>query len=230
MNLSSIAQSLPAARDPITLGKALAAARKACGLTQQELSARTGIAYSTLTKIERGAIKQPNVFAVFQITQATGVSLEDFLKDQVSQKTTLRRAPRRQTRASSATSVKFVYFDLHGVLTTSFSNTLHLVAAQLKTSHSKVRQLLSFYDTSLCKGEMSIEDLNNVCKKMFNAPSFDYNKCRDAALRSLKRGHKAVQMVAKHLPVGLLTNTFPGACSSYAGSKPALWQISSYCR
>ena len=43
-----------ASATPVSLGKAIAEARRACDLTQQELCAQTGIAYSTLTKIERG--------------------------------------------------------------------------------------------------------------------------------------------------------------------------------
>ena len=48
--------------ETINLGKVLATARRKCALTQQQLCSQTGIAYSTLTKIERGAIKKPNVF------------------------------------------------------------------------------------------------------------------------------------------------------------------------
>jgi transcriptional regulator with XRE-family HTH domain len=41
------------------LGKRLQAARQKAGLTQQTLCQKAGLSYSTLAKIERGAIKSP---------------------------------------------------------------------------------------------------------------------------------------------------------------------------
>ena len=56
------------------LGQAIAAARKAAGLTQQDLCVKAQLSYSTLAKIERGAIKTPSVFTVAAIAEATGTT------------------------------------------------------------------------------------------------------------------------------------------------------------
>jgi len=61
------------------LGKRLQLARKRAGMTQQELCQKAGLSYSTLAKIERGAIRSPSVFTVAAIAQATGTSVEDLL-------------------------------------------------------------------------------------------------------------------------------------------------------
>ncbi len=44
------------------LGLQLQAARRRCGFTQQQLCQKSGLSYSTLAKIERGAIKSPSIF------------------------------------------------------------------------------------------------------------------------------------------------------------------------
>jgi transcriptional regulator with XRE-family HTH domain len=61
------------------LGRRLADARRKAGLTQQELCQKAGLSYSTLAKIERGAIKSPSVFTVAAIAAATGVPLDQML-------------------------------------------------------------------------------------------------------------------------------------------------------
>jgi len=45
--------------DEKALGQRLQKARQNAGLTQQELCQKAGLSYSTLAKIERGAIKAP---------------------------------------------------------------------------------------------------------------------------------------------------------------------------
>ena len=65
--------------DEQALGKRLQLARKRAGLTQQQLCQKAGLSYSTLAKIERGAIRSPSVFTVAAIAQATGTPQEDLL-------------------------------------------------------------------------------------------------------------------------------------------------------
>ena len=61
------------------LGKRLQQMRQAANYTQQELCARANISYSTLAKIERGAIKAPSIFTVQGIAEALGVGLDQLL-------------------------------------------------------------------------------------------------------------------------------------------------------
>ena len=60
----------------LILAQAIAAARKAAGFTQQELCNTANLSYSTLAKIERGAIKTPSVFTVATIAAVTGTTVE----------------------------------------------------------------------------------------------------------------------------------------------------------
>ena len=61
--------------DEERLGKRLQTARQAAGMTQQVLCQRANLSYSTLTKIERGAIKSPSIFTIQSIANVLGVSL-----------------------------------------------------------------------------------------------------------------------------------------------------------
>ncbi len=61
------------------LGQRLQKARKAAGLTQQELCQKAGLSYSTLAKIERGAIKSPSIFTIQSIAGVINTSLDVLL-------------------------------------------------------------------------------------------------------------------------------------------------------
>ena len=52
--------------------------RKANKLTQEQLASKSGVPYTTLIKIESGAIKNPSVQAISSIASALGASLDDF--------------------------------------------------------------------------------------------------------------------------------------------------------
>lgn len=63
----------------LALGKHIQKTRKARGLTQQELCDLSGISYSTLIKIERGAIASPSVFTVLAISKTLQVNIDSLL-------------------------------------------------------------------------------------------------------------------------------------------------------
>ena len=67
--------------DEVGLGKLLQGARKKAGLTQQELCQKAGLSYSTLAKIERGAIKAPSIFTIQSIAGALNTNLNDLMGD-----------------------------------------------------------------------------------------------------------------------------------------------------
>src|SRR3989338_2387555 len=99
--------------DEQALGKRLQLARKRAGLTQQELCQKAGLSYSTLAKIERGAIRAPSVFTVASIASATGTALENLLD--LKSKNAAPPAP-SDAKKRSKTGIRFVYFDINGTL------------------------------------------------------------------------------------------------------------------
>jgi transcriptional regulator with XRE-family HTH domain len=54
--------------------------RNKLGLSQEDFAQKSGVKYTTLTKIESSVIKKPSVMVMDQIAKALGVSIEDLIK------------------------------------------------------------------------------------------------------------------------------------------------------
>src|ERR1044072_4500100 len=102
------------------LGRRLQAARMRSGLTQQALCQQAGLSYSTLTKIERGAIKSPSIFTIQSIATALGVSLDELLEHTTAGGT---------KKIRSKSGVSFVYFDINGCLVRFYHRAFTRLAA-----------------------------------------------------------------------------------------------------
>lgn len=48
-------------------------------LSQEDFAQKSGVKYTTLTKIETGVIKNPSVAIMAKIAKAFGISIEDLL-------------------------------------------------------------------------------------------------------------------------------------------------------
>ncbi len=62
------------------IGENIKKRRTKLGLSQEDFSQKSGVKYTTLTKIESRVIKTPSVLMVEKIAKALGVSIEDLLK------------------------------------------------------------------------------------------------------------------------------------------------------
>lgn len=63
----------------ITIGKNIKKLRNKLGLSQEEFAQKSGVKYTTLTKIESSVIKKPSVMVMDQIAKALGVPIEDLI-------------------------------------------------------------------------------------------------------------------------------------------------------
>ena len=50
------------------------------GLSQEDFAQKSGVKYTTLTKIESGVIKTPSVLMVEKIAKALDVSIEELIR------------------------------------------------------------------------------------------------------------------------------------------------------
>ena len=62
------------------IGENIKKHRTKLGLSQEDFAQKSGVKYTTLTKIESGVIKTPSVVMVGKIAKALGVAIEDLLK------------------------------------------------------------------------------------------------------------------------------------------------------
>jgi HAD superfamily hydrolase (TIGR01509 family) len=190
--------------DEQALGKKLQDARRKAGLTQQELCQKASLSYSTLAKIERGAIKSPSVFTVAAIAKATGVSLEELLDVHAVQKTA--ETPKKH----SLNGVSFVYIDLNGVLVRFFHRAFSQIAGEAGVGADIVETLFWRHNDAACRGELSLRDFNNIFAGELGMPEFDWKKYYMASVDPMPHINELVSWIAGHYKVGIMTNSMPG--------------------
>ena len=64
----------------INIGKNVKKHRTKAGLSQEDFAKKSGVKYTTLTKIESNVIKKPSVLVMAKIAKALDVSIEDLIK------------------------------------------------------------------------------------------------------------------------------------------------------
>ena len=62
------------------IGENIKKLRTKLGLSQEDFAQKSGVKYTTLTKIESGVIKTPSVLMVEKIAKALSVSIEELIK------------------------------------------------------------------------------------------------------------------------------------------------------
>lgn len=186
------------------LGVRLQTARREAGLTQQELCQKSGLSYSTLAKIERGAIKSPSIFTIQQIAEALNTTVDILLGDLKSSGSAKKR---------SKSGVTFVYFDINGCLVRSTYRAFTAVATDIGVSSDLVESAYWHYNAKVCRGDMSLEELNKALAKSFGLEAFDWQPYYMDTLEVVKEATEAVKWAAQHYRVGLLSNIMPGFIS-----------------
>jgi HAD superfamily hydrolase (TIGR01509 family) len=184
------------------LGQRLQQKRKAAGLTQQDLCHTAGLSYSTLAKIERGAIRAPSIFTIQNIAAALHLSLDELMGVAV-----VKQAATKQVAQNGA---RFVYFDVNGCLVRFFNGAFVQLAANAHVRADEVENLFWHYNDDVCRGEMSLHDFNNSMAKALNITSVDWMEYYMESVEPVMAMHQMVEWAAERYRVGLITNIMPG--------------------
>jgi len=64
----------------INIGENVKKYRGKLRLSQEDFAKKSGVKYTTLTKIESNVIKKPSVLIMAKLAKALGVSIEDLIK------------------------------------------------------------------------------------------------------------------------------------------------------
>jgi len=64
----------------INIGENIKKHRTKQGLSQEDFAKKSGVKYTTLTKIESNVIKKPSVLVMAKIAKALGVNIEELIK------------------------------------------------------------------------------------------------------------------------------------------------------
>ncbi len=189
--------------DEVGLGKLLQDARKAAGLTQQELCQKAGLSYSTLAKIERGAIKAPSIFTIQSIASALNTDLNQLMGDFGPNRTT---APKQRSKSG----VRFVYFDINGCLVRFFHRAFTQMAEDTGAPADQIETTFWHYNDAVCSGDMTLAEFNQVLSDTLNHPGIDWAAYYLDAIDPIKEMRDTVTWAAEHYFVGLLSNIMPG--------------------
>lgn len=190
----------------VDLGKKLQQVRQSAGLTQQELCQKTGLSYSTLAKIERGAIKSPSIFTVQSIAEACGTSLSG-LMGEVSGLVQKRPETLKKT---SKSGVSFVYFDINGCLVRFFHRGFSKLAHDSGASPDLIETTFWHYNDAVCRGELSLKDFNIILGERIGYKDLNWKDYYMSSVDSIKEMHDCVSWAAQNYRVGLLSNIMPG--------------------
>ena len=185
--------------DSTVLGLAIKSAREKAGLTQDGLSDKAGLAYSTLAKIEQGAIKNPSFDTVYAITRALGVGVEELLKDNA--------AP--ALPAPSKTKVKFIFCDVNGVMVRFYHHAFVSLADETGCQLDKVESIFWHYNEPVNRGKMTIDEFNKAMAIHLGVKSVDWRGHYMKAIQPIREMQELLKELSKSYKIGLLTNIMP---------------------
>jgi putative hydrolase of the HAD superfamily len=187
------------------LGGRVQELRKAAHLTQQGLCQKASLSYSTLAKIERGAIKAPSIFTIAGIAQALDISLDELMAANVTPP---------QPRLTTQSGVRFVYFDINGCLIQASQRALTRLADDYALPLDIVETAYWRYNDEACRGTLSMADFNQVMAERLRLPEIDWAKYYLEAVEVIQPMQDVLHWAAERYQVGLLTNVMPGLVSA----------------
>jgi putative hydrolase of the HAD superfamily len=192
-------------RDEKWLAKRVQEVRKSAGFTQQGLCQKAGLSYSTLAKIERGAIKAPSVFTIQSIAVALGTTLDALMETAQSPS-----RPRNVTQSG----VRFIYFDVNGCLVQAGQRALTRIAEDTNMPIDVVETIYWRFNDKVCRGIMSMSDFNQVLADKLKVKSLDWQKYYIEAVEIVTPMQELVRWAHEHYEIGLITNVMPGLLSA----------------
>lgn len=196
----------------VGLGKALQLARLSKGLTQQQLCQRANLSYSTLAKIERGAIKSPSIFTIQKIANSLGLELSQILENVTG-------LDDKTSKKTSKSGIKFVYFDINGCLVRYYHRAFVKIAHQFSISSEAVESVFWHYNDTVCSGEMSLEEFNAKLSENLGIGSLNYKDYYMSTVEEMPGMSELVKQIADNYNIGLISNAMPGFIDTLLDNK-----------
>lgn len=192
--------------DEVGLGRSLQKARQTAGLTQQQLCQKAGLSYSTLAKIERGAIKSPSIFTIQSIAASLGLTLTELMGEIAPRVAVPAQVPKKRSKSG----VRFVYFDINGCLVRFFHRAFTRLAEDSGAPADVVETTFWHYNDAVCRGEMVMDEFNRIFAERIGLDSLDWMNYYLSAIDPIEEMHELVAWAADNYYVGLLSNIMPG--------------------
>lgn len=195
--------------DEKSLGRRLQEARKNAGMTQQQLCHAANLSYSTLAKIERGAIKAPSIFTIQSIATALETDLDSLMGN-----ATHLAGRTLSSLGKTKSGVRFIYFDVNGCLVQFYHQAFVKLAEATNNPADVVETAFWHYNDAVCRGTMSLNDFDQALAQRLGVKQLDWQQFYLAAVQPVSEMHELVRWASEHYRVGLLTNIMPGFLSA----------------
>lgn len=189
--------------DEVGLGKLLQDARKKAGLTQQELCHKAGLSYSTLAKIERGAIKAPSIFTIQSIAGALNTNLNTLVGEPDVTNP-------EQSKKRSRNGVSYVYFDINGCLVEFFHPAFDRLAEDIGQTADVIETAFWGLNEQACRGDITMSQFNDEFAKKLSVEPFDWQSYYFEALNPIAEMQELLKWSGENYKIGLLSNIMPG--------------------
>lgn len=186
--------------DEKSLGQHIQDARSKSGLTQQDLCQKAGISYSTLAKIERGAIKSPSVFTIQRLAEVLNVSLDALMGN---------FSTGIVKKGRSKSGITFVYFDINGCLVRFFHHAFTELSQDTGVPADQIETTFWHYNDAVCRGELPMDEFNRILAEKFQH-MVDWKAYYMRAVAGITEMHELAAWASEHYKVGLLSNIMPG--------------------
>lgn len=184
------------------LGKVVASLRRAKNMTQDELSKKAGISYSTLAKLERGAISSPSIYTIADIAKVLGVTVDEIVNPNKY----------KMTRGNGNEEIKFVYCDVNGVLVRFFQKAFTELSRDSGLNIDRIETLFWHYNDAANRGEISSPQFSAIMEKKLGLEPgvFNWEHRYMTNVEPILEMHKCLKEISKTTKVGLLSDNFPG--------------------
>jgi HAD superfamily hydrolase (TIGR01509 family) len=189
------------AMDERGLGKVLQQARQAAGLTQQQLCSKASLSFSTLTKIERGAIKSPSIFTIRSIAGALNLSLDELIGNNTG-------SPQRDLKKTKS-GATFIYFDVNDCLVTTYQRHFDKLAQDSGARLEVVESAFWHYNDRVCRGDMSLDEFNAYLADRLGISSIAWQDYYLGAVQPIQEMQEVLVWASQNYRIGLLTNNMP---------------------
>lgn len=194
-------------RAELLIGKKVQSARQNAGITQQTLCHKANLSYSTLAKIERGAIKSPSIFTIASIAEALDVSIDSLVGK-------IGPATPNRTLTKSKSGISFVYFDVNGCLVRFYNRAFSKLASEHDVSVDQIESIFWHYNDEVCSGKISMSEFNAKLAERLNTRSVDWASYYLEAAEPTPDMDSLLSWAAEHYKVGIITNIMPGILDS----------------
>jgi FMN phosphatase YigB (HAD superfamily)/DNA-binding Xre family transcriptional regulator len=175
--------------------------RQEAGLTQQQLCQKANLSYSTLAKIERGAIKSPSIFTIQSIAAALDTGLDALLG--------VRPSAPLATKKTTRSGVKFVFFDVNGCLVRFAHRGFARLSEESGVPIDVIETVFWEYDDAVCRGDKSLDELNTRLAETLHM-LVDWKQHYLSAVEPVAGIAELLQWTQENYHAGLLTNSMPG--------------------